>query len=310
MATISVDAWQLARSQHWVISRNQLVDLGFTASAIRHRLRTGRLRPVFRAVYAVGRPELTQRGRWMAAVLRCGEGAALSHEAAGAHWGILRRPRNVIDISGPALVRAPNEPIAFHQRRLSAGDVTRREGIPVTTPVCTLVDLATRLTPSREEAAVNEADSLGLIDPEALRRALDEMPARRPGAPALRTLIDQATFALTDSELERRFLRIVRQAGLPKPLTQQAVNGFRVDFYWPDLELIVETDSLRYHRTPAKQTRDRLRDQVHTAAGFICLRFTHRQITFEPAHVVAILAAVARGGRPLRTLAAGGTQRG
>jgi very-short-patch-repair endonuclease len=71
------------------------------------------------------------------------------------------------------------------------------------------------------------------------------------------------------------------------------VNGFEVDFYWPDLGLIVETDGLRYHRTPAQQSRDRLRDQVHTAAGLTCLRFTHEQITFHPAHVEHTLRATA-----------------
>jgi very-short-patch-repair endonuclease len=67
------------------------------------------------------------------------------------------------------------------------------------------------------------------------------------------------------------------------------VNDFRVDFFWPALKLIVETDSLRYHRTPAEQPRDRLRDQIHTAAGFIPLRFTHGQVKFEPRHVGEIL---------------------
>ena len=73
------------------------------------------------------------------------------------------------------------------------------------------------------------------------------------------------------------------------------MNGFRVDFYWPDLGLVVETDGLRYHRTPARQARDRLRDQVHTAAGLTPLRFTHAQVRYEPKHVKRTLAAV--GGR-------------
>jgi len=85
----------------------------------------------------------------------------------------------------------------------------------------------------------------------------------------------------------------VRQAGLPRPRTQEHVNGFRVDFYWPELGLVVETDGLRYHRTPAEQARDRRRDQAHTAAGLTCLRFTHAQVRFEPDHVWATLAASA-----------------
>ncbi len=98
---------------------------------------------------------------------------------------------------------------------------------------------------------------------------------------------------MTDSELERQFLPLARAAGLPLPLTQQPLNGFRVDFYWPDLGLVVETDGLRYHRTPSQQARDRLRDQAHAAVGLTPLRFTHAQVRFEPNHVRDTLAAVA-----------------
>ena len=127
---------------------------------------------------------------------------------------------------------------------------------------------------------------MDLIDPEGLRAALDrfgrETRRRHPQAD-----LDRRTFTLTDSELERRFLPLARQAGLPRPQTGRCVNGYRVDFYWPDLGLVVETDGLRYHRTPAQQARDRRRDQAHAAAGLTALRFTHAQVTGEPEHVVA-----------------------
>jgi very-short-patch-repair endonuclease len=110
----------------------------------------------------------------------------------------------------------------------------------------------------------------------------------------LRKTLDRRTFTLTDSELERRFLPIARRAGLPPPQTRRQVSGFRVDFYWPALDLIVETDGLRYHRTPAQQARDRLRDQTHTAAGLTCLRFTRAQVRFEADQVDATLSAVVR----------------
>jgi very-short-patch-repair endonuclease len=106
-------------------------------------------------------------------------------------------------------------------------------------------------------------------------------------------VLDRRTFQLTDSELERRFLRLVRRARLPAPLTQQRVNGFRVDFYWPELRLIVETDGLRYHRTASQQAKDRRRDQQLVAAGFTVLRFTHAQVSFDGGAVVATLCAVA-----------------
>jgi very-short-patch-repair endonuclease len=131
-----------------------------------------------------------------------------------------------------------------------------------------------------------------LIDPETLRGALKEL-GRQPGAATLSRLLDKRTFVLTDSELERRFLRLVRQAALPPPQTGAWVNGFKVDFHRSELGLVVETDGLRHHRTPAQQARDRLRDQSHAAAGLMVLRFTHAQVMFEPDHVVATLTAVA-----------------
>jgi very-short-patch-repair endonuclease len=144
----------------------------------------------------------------------------------------------------------------------------------------------------RLERAINEATKLDLTDPEALRAALDGL-AGRPGVGVLREVLDRRTFVLTDSELERRFLRLVRAAGLPLPRTREMVNGFRVDFHWPELGLVVETDGLRYHRTPAQQATDRLRDQAHTAAGLTTLRFTHSQVRFSAMHVERILTGVA-----------------
>jgi very-short-patch-repair endonuclease len=251
------------------------------------------MHPVWRGVYAVGRPQLTQQGRWMAAVLSCGSAAALSHQSAAALWQIRDRPGRWIEVSVPVPLHPRRPGIRLHRRAdLAAEDLRRHQGIPVTSPAATLVDLASRLRADQLEAAVNEADKRNLIDPEALRTALEGL-TRRPGLATLRKMLDRRTFALTDSELERRFLPLARRAGLPLPQTGRRVNGFKVDFYWPELRLIVETDGLRYHRTPAQQARDRSRDQTHAAAGLTTLRFTHAQVRHEPSKVRATLAAVA-----------------
>jgi len=170
--------------------------------------------------------------------------------------------------------------------------VTREYGIPVTTPVQTLIDMALRLDRPGVERMINEADKYNLVHPPQIREALDARAGER-GVAKLRHILDRRTFRLTKEELERRFLPLVREAGLPTPVTGQFVNDFEVDFYWPDLGLVVETDGLRYHRTPAEQARDRLRDQTHTAAGLTPLRFTHEQVRYEPEHVLRILAQTA-----------------
>jgi very-short-patch-repair endonuclease len=230
----------------------------------------------------------------MAAVVACGLRAALSHCSAAALWRILTwgdATQRSIHVTSPSDHRRRG--IVSHRRHLREDETTSHLGIPVTTPACTLVDIAPDLSRHALEGAVSEADKLGLIDPEALRAALDDTPPR-PGAPKLLDVLDRLTYVMTDTELERLFLPIARRAGLPLPLTQVYVNGYRVDFFWPDLGLVVETDGLRYHRTPAQQAEDRRRDQAHTAAGRVPLRFTRAQVRFEPGLVEEVLRAVAR----------------
>ena len=284
--------WALVARQHGVVSRTQLLGLGVGSQGIKRRLASGRLHPSpWRGVYVVGRRQVTKYGIWMAAVLACGKGAALSHSSAAALYVIAPERPGEIEISVIAGRQPRRDGIRIHRR--ASIDTTTYHGIPVTAPTRTLLDLATRISVRHLEAAVNNADKLDLIDPEQLRVELEDY-AGEPGVVRLRSLLDEATFTLTDSELERRFLPIARKAGLPKPLTRQHVNGHRVDFYWPQLRLIVETDGLRYHRTPTQQARDRLRDQAHARAGLIPLRFTHAQIRYEPEQVVTTLIAVRR----------------
>ncbi len=284
----------LAERQHGVITRSQLLSLGFSSKAIEHRIARGRLHRVWSGVYALGRPHISRRGIWTAAVLACGPDAALSHATAAALWEIRAEPRGAIEVSVPsALVKRHAGIIAHRRSSLLRCDLTFRDGIPVTSPAATLIDLAARLPRRQLEAAINEADKRDLTNPDELRTAL-ETARRRPGVASLRETLDRHTFALTDSELERRFLAIVRHAGLKTPTTGARLNGFKVDFHWAQLGLVVETDGLRYHRTPAQQARDRLRDQAHAAAGLTPLRFTHAQVRYESDHVRATLAAVAR----------------
>ena len=285
--------WRLAEEQHGVVGRQQLLGLGFSSDAIAHRIATGRLHPVARGIYAVGRAELTRHGRWMVAILCCGSGALLSHGSAAALWGIGPERRGIeISVRSASPRRRPGMRV-YRRPTLADHDVVRRDRIPVSGIVQTLIDLAVTSSPPSLERLVNEADRLDLIGPPALRRELDAH-RREPGVETLRSLLDRRTFRLTRSELERLFLPIARQVGLPLPQTKQWVNGFEVDFFWPDLGLVVETDGLRYHRTPAEQARDRLRDQAHTAAGLINLRFTHEQVRYEHDHVRSTLLAVAR----------------
>jgi hypothetical protein len=327
--------WRLAEEQHGVVTRKQLLGLGMSPEAIRQRLANGRLHRTMAGVYAIGRPQLDQRGRWMAAVLACGPGALLSHRSAAALWGIQRRHSGLVEVTIPPEQRVRRPGIRVHRLLEPVAAVAidspweatmlkvnphllsgtsdgpsasprgwsyrwRLDGIRVTGPIPTLVDLAASSARGATEAAVNEADHLDLIDPEHLRVGIDLLP-RRPGSARLRALLDQASHALSTTELERLFLPLAHEAGLPLPSSQVQLGAHRVDFIWPRLDLVVETDSLRYHRTAFKQSADKRRDNANARRGLTTLRFTHGQVRYEPSYVKAELVgyvrALAKRGR-------------
>jgi hypothetical protein len=303
--SLSRQAWELSRRQHGVVTRAQLLGLGFSAEAIKHRIQKGRLHTVVRGVYAVGRRDLTREGRWMAAVLACGPGAVLSHRSAAALWGFGKEHPHYIDVSVRRTSEARLPGVRCHRRlALPSKEVEVRLNIPVTQPVRTFLDLATVTGPKTLERAINEADKLDVINADSLRKALDDHPGQ-PGIRLLRHVLDKHTFRLSDDELERLFRPLAAAAGLPVPLTKHKVNRFEVDFFWPDLGLVVETDGWRYHRTPSAQTRDALRFQVHVANGLTPLRFSHYQVKYEPRHVEDILVKTATNlrGHPAPLLA-------
>ncbi len=231
----------------------------------------------------------------MAAVLACGPTAVLSHRSAAELWGVGSESEGLIEISVRVYSARERPGIKVYRRpRLEDRDITSFSSIPVTGVVRTLIDCSTQLDATGIERMVNEADARRKIRLDSLRAELESRPGQW-GVGKLRDVIDRHTFRLTDSELERRFLSLVESAGLPLPVTGRWLNGFKVDFFWPDLGLVVETDGLTYHRTPSQQGRDRVRDQAHTAAGLSHLRFTHAQVRFEPDHVVEVLVGTARG---------------
>jgi hypothetical protein len=170
--TRSRRAWELAARQHGIVTRRQLLALGFGPRSIEHRVARARLFPVSLGVYAVGWPASNQKRRWMAAVLAGGEGAALSHRSAAALWGI-GEEGGWIDVSVRRRCELRRPGARFRGRpSLAPDDLLLRDDIPVTSPVRTLVDLATELDPFALERAVNDADKRDLVDPETLRDEL------------------------------------------------------------------------------------------------------------------------------------------
>jgi very-short-patch-repair endonuclease len=279
----------LAARQHGVITAPQLLDLGLSTSAVGRWLQAGRLHRVHRGVYAVGHPRLTREGRFMAAVLACGHRAALSHFSAAVLWAILaeRGPRIDVTVPPPG-GRARRGVLIVHRAALTPADVTTKNGIAVTTPARTLVDLGDFLSSRELERALDEAAYLRL-DLSGLRPLHGRRGAGRLGRVLAR---HRPGSTRTQSELAERMLALCRRTGLPVPEVEAVIEGFRVDFAWPAARVIVETDGWRAHGTRSAFERDRRRDLVLAAAGWLVVRITWRQLLDEPDWVARQLARV------------------
>ena len=267
----------MAERQWGVVSRAQLLAMGVSPAAIATWRRRRRLQVVHRGVYSVGHRSLRTEGRRLAAVLACGPGALLSHMSAASHWGLLRTDQTRIDVT--ALRGRHGAPgIRLHRSRsLDAQDTTTHEGIPITTVARTLLDLAATARPSELERALAQAERLRVYD----HRAITDVIARCNGHRGT-AILAQATTRKpkwTRNEWEAEFLQLLRRAGLPEPLTNDAFHApdhghCEPDYHWPSHQVIVETDGFETHGTRAAFRNDRAKDAALTASGYRVLRFT------------------------------------
>ncbi len=288
----------LAQRQHGVVAIWQLEALGVSPSAVQRRVKAGHLLRLHRGVFAVGHTKISIRGRWMAAALACGPHAVLSHQAAAALWELRSAPAGVIDVTAPG--RRKHRGVRCHVvRNLDPRDRTTIDGIPVTSCNRTLLDLAELLSPQRLRSTLEAVQRRDLLDVKALKALLARSPGRRGVTPlraALAQLHDQAPFI--QSELERRFLELIRAAGLPEPQCNVVVAGELVDFYWPARRLVVEVDGYRFHKTRRSFEEDRRRDARLQIAEIRVVRVTHERITREADALLADLRRLLRLGSP------------
>ena len=284
---------RLVRRQHGVVSRGDLRALGLSDDAIDRRVAAGRLHRLHRGVFAVGHTLLTGKGRSMAAVLACGDGAALFHASAADLLGIRRSDSAWIDVVVPTGAgRAKRAGIRLHRvRTLRADEVTTHDGIRVTTPARTLLDLAATLTRDRLERALDRTEILELTDYPALDAMARAHPHHRGSNKLRAALGTYLAGTMTRSDLEDLFLSICRHHGLPRPRVNHHLAGNEVDFLFVEERLIVEIDSWRYHKTRRAFDQDRARDALHLTLGYRTIRFTDRQLDRDPNGVAATLQA-------------------
>jgi very-short-patch-repair endonuclease len=287
------DLATLARRQYSVVSRRQLIAAGLGVRTIRRRVEAGRLHLLHRGVYAFGDGSVDRRGRWLAAVLACGDGALLSHRSAAALWGLMRPRRGAVEVSAPA--GRVRQGITIHEGAIFKQDRTVVDRIPVTSVARTLFDLAEVLDERQLERTFEEADRLRIL----VLGDLDAVCARGHGRRALRPirqLTDLARLPDTQSPLEDMVLELCREHDLPTPVTGATILGREVDALWPAVKLMAEADSWQFHGHRAAFEDDRERDAAMQAEGYRVIRLTHRRLEREPAAVADQLRHLLRQG--------------
>jgi hypothetical protein len=292
----------LAWRQHGIIARRQLIELGMASSTIDDWMRTGHLHCLLRGVYAVGHRRITREARWMAAVLACPPGSALSFGSAGQSRGIVSpHQRLALHVTVPRWAGADPEGVVVHRvRNLDPSDVGIHRGIPTTTATRTVWDLATVLTPHGTRRAFEQAEKLRLLDRERLAALRAAAPSRR-GAGVIAELLRESVLPLeeTRSLLEEIILETCREGELPLPAVNVPLLGWEVDFLWERERFVVEADG-GDHLNPRQRDRDNERDAALGRAGYLVRRYGSTRAR-EGSAVAAELAAILaeRGERRL-----------
>jgi very-short-patch-repair endonuclease len=272
---------------------------GMRDGAIDHAVAIGRLHRIFRGVYTLGDPLVSERGRLHAAVLACGKGAVISHRSAAALTGILNEGPVVIDVITPGSRGRGIDGIRFHRVRPPRRDeVGAVDGIPCTSPARTLVDLASVVGDWTLRSCFERAAQRKLLDVPAIEASAD---TGRRGAGSVRRLVEEwrraapiARKGRLKSPLEAKVLPLVLRRSLPAPRlnapVQIAKGRIEVDFLWPEQKFVLEADSRDFHGTAVAFERDRWRDRELMRAGYTALRVTHHQAEREATAIAATIA--------------------
>ena len=278
---------RLASAQHGNVTHAQLVGLGLSPRDIAERHERGWLLRRHTGVYAVGHIPRTRESRWLAAVLALGDGAVLSHVAAGVLWRMLRGSA-IIEVTVPTTAGRPRrDGIVVHRQRLPAMHKATHHGIPVTTPIRTLLDLAAVLSLNALAACFEQLQVRLQVPPAPVAAEVISRPRHRGNVKLRRVLEGAVDPAEVRSVLELRFLRLCMAHGIPRPDVNVRIGAWTPDFLWPDRRPIVETDGYEFHRTAAAKRRDAAKDEFLRGEGFTVVRLTWADVAERPSQTAA-----------------------
>jgi very-short-patch-repair endonuclease len=283
---------RLAAEQWGVVSADELRECGLSYKAVEVRVASGRLHLKHRGVYAVGHPNLTVEGHFLAAVKACGPTAVLSHFSAAVLYELFRWDDRFPEVTVPGTTTRQHRGIRVHRSSvLDVPDVTRHKGIPTTTPARTLVDLAATLDYRPLRRAVRQAHTL--VTTRQLLDTLARLGQRRGVTKLARILA--AGPAPTRSELEDAVLDLIRTGGLKHPDVNVplTIEGRRVipDFRWPEQRLVIEADGAEWHDNRLAREDDAERQALLEAHGERVLRVTWAQAITRRTETLARLRA-------------------
>jgi very-short-patch-repair endonuclease len=287
-STVEATLARLAARSHGVVTRAQLLAAGITRAEIKWRLRTGALQRVHPGVYRVGHRAPSVQATYLAAVWACGDDAVLSGRAAAHLWGLIK------GAAPPPEVTTTNERRVngVTTRRSRDIEATTHRAIPITTVPRTLTDLAAHLTLDALARACHEAGVQYGTTPRHVESILAKRPRTR-GTGALRAVLSGEA-RVTLSTLERRFLELLREQGLPLPQTNTKAGTHRVDCRWPTHRLTIELDSYRYHHSRHAWEQDRRREREAHARGDEFRRYTYGDVVERPRQMLIELSALLR----------------
>jgi very-short-patch-repair endonuclease len=276
---------KLATQQYGVVSTRQLDGLGYGRNSVAKAATAGRLHRIHRGVYVVGYRRLSWRGRCMAAVLASSPSVA-SHLSAGWLWGLLRFRPETQHVTAPSARRARRS-FVVHQADLPEADRTAYEHIPVTSVARTILDLAVD-RPARDiRRQMQRGDDFKVFDLREMRSLLARSNGHR-GKARVEAALDgfRPERVFTRSGLERRFLEVVREAGLHEPSMNLFVEGFEIDAWWEAERFGVELDVFETHGSRLSFEEDRERDDALLLAGIETTRVTGPRLDREAGEVV------------------------
>ncbi len=277
---------RLAARQRTIVSHDQLIEHGCGRRVIAHWVSRGRLTPVFHGVYSVVRGALPPLAREHAALLVCGESTFLSHRSAAYVWGMRKTPPSSVEVSVVRKGCRTRDGLVVHRiQAIDRRDLVRENGLWVSSPARAVLEVGA-VAPHELVDVVEE----GLARRRLNRRELETVLARnRPcrGAARLAALLgDETAMAITRSQAERAFLRLMRDARLPLPEVNEKFGPYVPDFMWRRERLIVELDSPTFHGGPRAFQNDREKDLFYRDERFDCLRITREHVVHEPARVL------------------------